>query len=75
MFRIMTKLMNIHELRALTKLWGRMIEMFENEFCTVDHDDCRYKRLCDALYRTNTYLNKTLIEREKEEAGVNEQAS
>lgn len=72
MFRIMTKKMNIDELRALTKLWGRMIEMFENEFCIVDHENCKYRRLCDSLYRANTYLNKTLIEREKEEAGVSE---
>ena len=72
MFRIMVKHMNIHELRALTKLWGRMIEMFESEFCIVDHEDCKYKRLCRAFYDTNTYLNKVLIQREKEEAGVNE---
>lgn len=72
MFKILTKNMNIHELRAITKLWGRMIEMFENEFCIVDHEDCKYKRLCRALYDSNTYLNKTLVEREREEAGASE---
>lgn len=66
MFKILTKTMNIYELRAVTKLWGRLVEMFESEFCDMHHEDCKYKRLCRALYSTEEYLVKTLAKREKE---------
>lgn len=75
MFKILTKGMNIDELRAITKLWGRLVEMFESEFCDMHHEDCKYKRLCRALYSTEEYLVKTLAKREKELEEVSDERS
>lgn len=68
MFKIMTKHMNIHELKLLKELWyGMWKNLHKSKYCKVDCDGCKYKRLCKAIQSAGLYLDKTLEKRETQE--------
>lgn len=69
MFKILTKRLNIHELRLLCELWSKMqnyLHMNSTTRCN-SCDDCEYKRLCSAMAKTQKFLDKELADRETEQ--------
>ena len=68
MFKILTKNLNIHELRLLAKLWDNMRSFLDSSiYCNGCCSECDYKRLCNSLSSTQKYLDKALEERNSHE--------
>lgn len=64
MFTIYTKSMSDDEIKALYDIWDAMgsslCEMYSQEAAC---DECKYKRLCQAIDLAQNHLDKTLTKR------------
>lgn len=68
MFRIYPMSMSDDEMLAIADIWPEMHGKLINEIAKCGDDvcaeqNCKYKRLCDSLGRTYSYIDKVLKER------------
>ena len=68
MFRIYANQMSDEELIVLKNVWKDIVDNFGATYasCTfesTDCKDCKYKRLCSSLVRTEEYIDKVIKER------------